>query len=71
VDDGSWLLVAALMAPYTLLLLLLLLTRAQIYLAILTVRVLLSWFRNIDWFGEPWNTLRQVSGRRQQQLQQI
>jgi hypothetical protein len=35
----------------------------QIYLAILTVRVLLSWFRNIDWFSEPWNTLRQV-GRR-------
>lgn len=32
----------------------------QIYLAILTVRVLLSWFRNIDWFTEPWNTLRQV-----------
>jgi hypothetical protein len=32
----------------------------QIYLAILTVRVLLSWFRNIDWFSEPWNTLRQV-----------
>jgi hypothetical protein len=34
---------------------------AQIYLAVLTVRVLLSWFRNIDWFSEPWNTLRQVS----------
>lgn len=34
----------------------------QIYLAILTVRVLLSWFRNIDWFSEPWNTLRQVRG---------
>lgn len=34
--------------------------RLQIYLAILTVRVLLSWFRNIDWFSEPWNTLRQV-----------
>eukprot|EP00775_Hariotina_reticulata_P013852 gene13852-13974_t len=33
----------------------------DIYLAILTVRVLLSWFRNIDWFGEPWNTLRQLT----------
>eukprot|EP00882_Tetradesmus_deserticola_P002231 GHRQ01002383.1.p1 GENE.GHRQ01002383.1~~GHRQ01002383.1.p1 ORF type:complete len:183 (+),score=80.85 GHRQ01002383.1:131-679(+) len=33
----------------------------DIYLAILTVRVLLSWFRNIDWFSEPWNTLRQLT----------
>jgi uncharacterized protein YggT (Ycf19 family) len=43
--------------------LLLLLLLLQIYLAILTVRVLLSWFRNIDWFSEPWNTLRQVGAR--------
>eukprot|EP00878_Enallax_costatus_P002961 GHUV01003157.1.p1 GENE.GHUV01003157.1~~GHUV01003157.1.p1 ORF type:complete len:181 (+),score=49.98 GHUV01003157.1:200-742(+) len=33
----------------------------DIYLAILTVRVLLSWFRNIDWLKEPWNTLRQLT----------
>lgn len=33
----------------------------QIYLVILTVRILLSWFRTIDWYTEPWNTLRQVS----------
>jgi len=32
----------------------------QIYLVILTVRILLSWFRTIDWYAEPWNTLRQV-----------
>jgi hypothetical protein len=32
-----------------------------VYLVVLTVRILLSWFRNINWFGEPFNTLRQVS----------
>ncbi len=32
----------------------------DVYLVILTVRILLSWFRNINWFGEPFNTLRQV-----------
>lgn len=32
----------------------------QIYLVVLTVRILLSWFRTIDWYTEPWNTLRQV-----------
>jgi hypothetical protein len=34
--------------------------RVQVYLVVLTVRILLSWFRNINWFGEPFNTLRQV-----------
>ena len=38
----------------------------QVYLVILTVRVLLSWFRNINWYGEPFNTLRQVRRRRRQ-----
>jgi YggT family protein len=32
----------------------------QIYLVVLTVRILMSWFRTIDWYAEPWNTLRQV-----------
>lgn len=32
----------------------------QIYLVVLTVRILLSWFRTIDWYAEPWNSLRQV-----------
>jgi hypothetical protein len=38
----------------------LLLCGLQIYLVVLTVRILLSWFRTIDWYTEPWNTLRQV-----------
>jgi hypothetical protein len=32
----------------------------QIYSVLLTLRVLLTWFRNINWNGEPFNTLRQV-----------
>jgi hypothetical protein len=42
----------------------------DVYLVVLTVRILLSWFRNINWFGEPFNTLRQVgreAGREEQQ----
>ena len=35
----------------------------QIYLLILTLRVILTWFRNINWFSEPWATLRQVCAR--------
>jgi len=30
----------------------------DIYLLILTVRVLLTWFRNISWSSEPFRTLR-------------
>jgi len=30
----------------------------DIYLLILTVRVLLSWFQNINWYSEPFATLR-------------
>ncbi|KAI8470746.1 MAG: YGGT family-domain-containing protein [Monoraphidium minutum] len=33
----------------------------DVYLVVLTVRILLSWFRNINWFGEPFNTLRQLT----------
>lgn len=33
----------------------------DIYLLILTVRVILTWFRNINWFSEPWATLRQFT----------
>lgn len=32
----------------------------QIYLVLLTVRVLMSWFRNINWHREPFNIIRQV-----------
>ena len=33
----------------------------DVYLVVLTVRILLSWFRNINWGGEPFNTLRQLT----------
>lgn len=33
----------------------------DIYLVVLTVRVLLSWFKQIRWDGEPFNTLRQLT----------
>lgn len=32
----------------------------QIYLLVLTLRVILTWFRNINWYNEPFATLRQV-----------
>ena len=32
----------------------------QIYLVLMLVRVLLSWFPNIDWSGQPFNTLSQL-----------
>ena len=35
----------------------------KLYLLLLFFRVLLSWFPNIDWDGQPWITLRQVRGR--------
>lgn len=33
----------------------------KIYLLLLFLRVLLTWFPNFDWVGQPWNTLRQVT----------
>jgi YggT family protein len=33
----------------------------DIYLALLTARVLLTWFRNISWTSEPFNTIRQFT----------
>ncbi|KAG2501712.1 hypothetical protein HYH03_000213 [Edaphochlamys debaryana] len=33
----------------------------DIYLLILTLRVILTWFRNINWFSEPFATLRQFT----------
>eukprot|EP00793_Prasinoderma_coloniale_P005656 PRCOL_00004130-RA len=33
----------------------------KLYLLLLFVRVLLSWFPNVDWMGQPWLTLRQVT----------
>jgi len=33
----------------------------DIYLVVLSVRVLLSWFKFIDWAKEPGNTLRQLT----------
>ena len=36
-------------------------THPQIYLVLLIVRVVLSYFRNISWGAEPLNTLRQFT----------
>ena len=33
----------------------------QIYLVLLTIRVLLTWFRNINWNSTPFNTIRQFT----------
>ncbi|GLI68091.1 hypothetical protein VaNZ11_012379 [Volvox africanus] len=33
----------------------------DIYLLVLTLRVILTWFRNINWFNEPFATLRQFT----------
>ena len=33
----------------------------DLYLLVLTVRVLLSWFRNLNWGGQPWATLRELT----------
>ncbi|KXZ55540.1 hypothetical protein GPECTOR_2g1089 [Gonium pectorale] len=33
----------------------------DIYLLVLTLRVILTWFRNINWSGEPFVTLRQFT----------
>ena len=33
----------------------------KLYLLLLFVRVLLTWFPNVDWMGQPWVTLRQVT----------
>eukprot|EP00198_Chlamydomonas_reinhardtii_P002584 XP_001691920.1 predicted protein [Chlamydomonas reinhardtii] len=33
----------------------------QIYLLVLTLRVILTWFRNINWYNEPFATLRQFT----------
>jgi hypothetical protein len=30
----------------------------QIYSVLLTLRVLLTWFRNISWTSEPFNTIK-------------
>jgi YggT family protein len=35
--------------------------KTQIYLVVLTGRVLLSWFRNLDWSSEPLNSLSQLT----------
>ncbi|MBW4551909.1 MAG: YggT family protein [Aphanocapsa sp. GSE-SYN-MK-11-07L] len=33
----------------------------QIYLLLLIVRILLSWFPNIDWMRQPFSALRQLT----------
>ncbi|KAK3271274.1 hypothetical protein CYMTET_20363 [Cymbomonas tetramitiformis] len=33
----------------------------RLYLLLLFVRVLLTWFPNVNWMGQPWITLRQVT----------
>jgi YggT family protein len=33
----------------------------DIYSVVLTFRVLLTWFRQIDWTSDPWATLRQLT----------
>jgi YggT family protein len=33
----------------------------NIYLVLLVVRVLLSWFPTIDWYNQPWQTLSQLT----------
>ena len=33
----------------------------KLYLLLLFVRVLLTWFPNVDWMAQPWVTLRQVT----------
>jgi hypothetical protein len=33
----------------------------KLYLLLLFTRVLLTWFPNVNWMGQPWITLRQVS----------
>lgn len=35
-------------------------TRPQLYLLLLFLRVLLSWFPTFDWMQQPWLALRQV-----------
>lgn len=38
-----------------------LLTFIQIYTLLLFIRVLLSWFPNIDWYNQPFTTLSQLT----------
>ena len=33
----------------------------SIYNGLLLVRVLLTWFPNIDWYSQPWNILAQLT----------
>eukprot|EP00238_Polyblepharides_amylifera_P001430 CAMPEP_0196571748 /NCGR_PEP_ID=MMETSP1081-20130531/1878_1 /TAXON_ID=36882 /ORGANISM="Pyramimonas amylifera, Strain CCMP720" /LENGTH=118 /DNA_ID=CAMNT_0041888803 /DNA_START=415 /DNA_END=771 /DNA_ORIENTATION=+ len=33
----------------------------KLYLLLLFLRVLLTWFPNVNWMGQPWVTLRQVT----------
>ncbi len=33
----------------------------NLYFIVLIVRVLLTWFPNIDWFNQPWATLSQLT----------
>ncbi|HAN45375.1 MAG TPA: hypothetical protein DCQ32_02355 [Cyanobacteria bacterium UBA8156] len=33
----------------------------QIYLLLLTVRILLGWFPNVDWYRQPFAALMQIS----------
>jgi hypothetical protein len=35
--------------------------RVQLYLLLLFIRVLLSWFPNFSWENQPWLALRQVT----------
>lgn len=32
-----------------------------IYTALLFIRILLSWFPNIDWYNQPWATVSQLT----------
>lgn len=38
-----------------------LVTFIQIYTLLLFVRILLSWFPNIDWYNQPFSTLSQLT----------
>lgn len=33
----------------------------QVYLVIMTVRIILGWFKNINWRSEPFNLLTQLT----------
>jgi uncharacterized protein YggT (Ycf19 family) len=36
----------------------------KLYLLLLFLRVLLTWFPNVNWMNQPWITLRQVRSRK-------